>query len=192
MRFLALLKMQSPIGDSNSAVSYGALPFFASIRMTNLGLWGCLRNGLDRSVNLPTCWGGGTRKARDGGANCIKIYGRAWKPAPTTGRRVDAPYKRARGDPLACHSEPIGEESRFAQVYFVRLEILRFAQDDKYNPQFCSIFIFAWLGKGKTVPPDRLFRAVQIRNLLHGFICHGDGDRTAATTVFNHDHNRKG
>ena len=60
------------------------------------------------------------------------------------------------------------------------------------NPQFCSIFIFAWLGKGKTVPPDRLFRSVQIRNLLHGFICHGDGDRTAATAVFNHDHNRKG
>ena len=25
-------------------------------------------NGLDRSANLPTCWGGGTRKARDGGA----------------------------------------------------------------------------------------------------------------------------
>ena len=31
----------------------------------------------------------------------------------------------------ACHSEPFGEESRFAQVYFVLLEILRFAQDDK-------------------------------------------------------------
>ena len=30
-----------------------------------------------------------------------------------------------------CHSEPIGEESRFAQVYFVLLGILRFAQDDK-------------------------------------------------------------
>ena len=72
-------------------------------------------NGLDRSVNLPTCWGrlphsvremsqsdrgrpppsaGGTRKARDGGASHIKIYGRAWKPAPTTGRRVVAPYAR--------------------------------------------------------------------------------------------------
>ena len=51
-------------------------------------------NGLDRSANLPTCWGGGTRKARDGGASHIKIYGRAWKPAPTTGRRVVAPYAR--------------------------------------------------------------------------------------------------
>ena len=29
-----------------------------------------------RSANLPTCWGGGTRKARDGGANHIKIDGR--------------------------------------------------------------------------------------------------------------------
>ena len=69
-------------------------------------------NGLDRSVNLPTCWGrlphsvremsrsdrgrpppsaGGTRKARDVGANHIEIHGRAWKPAPTTGRRVVAP-----------------------------------------------------------------------------------------------------
>ena len=30
---------------------------------------------------------------RDGGGqNHSKIHGRAWKPAPTTGRRVDAPY----------------------------------------------------------------------------------------------------
>ena len=64
----------------------------------------CVGNGLDRSANLPIHWGrlphsvremsrsdrgrpppsaGGTRKARDGGANHIKIYGRAWKPAPT-------------------------------------------------------------------------------------------------------------
>ena len=48
-------------------------------------------NGLDRSANLPTCWGGGTRKARDGGAKYIEIHGRAWNPAPTTGRRVVAP-----------------------------------------------------------------------------------------------------
>ena len=71
----------------------------------------CVGNGLDRSANLPIYWGrlphsvremsrsdrgrpppsaGGTRKARDGGANHIKIYGRAWKPAPTNG----APSRR--------------------------------------------------------------------------------------------------
>ena len=33
--------------------------------------------------------------------------------------------------PPACHSEPLGEESRF--VYFALLEILRFAQDDKWG-----------------------------------------------------------
>ena len=47
-------------------------------------------NGLDRSANLPIHWGGGARKARDGGANYIKINGRARRPAPTTGRRVTA------------------------------------------------------------------------------------------------------
>ncbi len=71
----------------------------------------CVGNGLDRSANLPIYWGrlphsvremsrsdrgrpppsaGDTRKARDGGANHIKIYGRAWKPAPTNG----APSRR--------------------------------------------------------------------------------------------------
>ena len=35
--------------------------------------------------------------------------------------------------PPNCHSEPLGEESRSARVYFVRLEILRFAQDDKWG-----------------------------------------------------------
>ena len=30
-----------------------------------------------------------------------------------------------------CHSEPLGEESRFAYFYFALLAILRFAQDDK-------------------------------------------------------------
>ena len=40
----------------------------------------CVGNGLDRSVNLPIYWGGGTRKARDGGANHIKIYGRPGRP----------------------------------------------------------------------------------------------------------------
>ena len=45
----------------------------------------------------------------------------------------------ARGDPPDCHSEPIGEESRFARVYFLRLEILRFAQDDKYTPHFIAV-----------------------------------------------------
>ena len=33
--------------------------------------------------------------------------------------------------PPNCHSEPIGEESRFVYFYFALLEILRFAQDDK-------------------------------------------------------------
>ena len=72
----------------------------------------CVGNGLDRSANLPIHWGrlphsvremsrsdrgrpppsaGGTRKARDGGENHIKIYGRAWKPAPTNG----APSRRS-------------------------------------------------------------------------------------------------
>ena len=76
----------------------------------------CVGNGLDRSANLPIYWGrlphsvremsrsdrgrpppsaGGTRKARDGGANHIKIYGRAWKPAPTN----RAPSRR----PLRSH-----------------------------------------------------------------------------------------
>ena len=36
-------------------------------------------------------------------------------------------------NPPHCHSEPFGEESRFAQVYCVLLEILRFAQDDKFG-----------------------------------------------------------
>ncbi len=44
-------------------------------------------NGLDRSANLPIYWGGGARKARDGGVKYIKIHGRARRPAPTTGRR---------------------------------------------------------------------------------------------------------
>ena len=50
---------------------------------------------------------------------------------PYNGAPSADPYKRARGDPLACHSEPIGEESRFVYFYFALLEILRFAQDDK-------------------------------------------------------------
>ena len=66
----------------------------------------CVGNGLDRSANLPIYWGrlphsvremsrsdrgrpppsaGGSRKARDGGANHIKIDGRARRPAPTNG-----------------------------------------------------------------------------------------------------------
>ena len=196
----------------------------------------CVGNGLDRSANLPIHWGGGTRKARDGGAkshqnpragehssplqpvgndlsvvpqNYIEIYGRARRPAPTTGRRVVAPYARniffrivacdspvrgnvcynrvgrglapavfapsdegavkcnafdwgrdfsvslppsrlrratslvrgrnngsSRRRPLRthCHSEPLGEESRFVYFNFVLLAILRFAQDDKSPP----------------------------------------------------------
>ena len=48
------------------------------------------------------------------------------------GRRPRRPvYRGGSPCPPDCHSEPLGEESRFAQVYFVLLEILRFAQDDK-------------------------------------------------------------
>ena len=35
--------------------------------------------------------------------------------------------------PPNCHSEPLGEESRFVYFYFALLEILRFAQDDKFG-----------------------------------------------------------
>ena len=72
-------------------------------------------NGQDRSANLPTCWGrlphsvGRCREATEGdrrrqrvarakrvteGQNHSKIRGRAWKPAPTTGRRDADPYAR--------------------------------------------------------------------------------------------------
>ena len=37
--------------------------------------------------------------------------------------------------PPACHSEPIGEESRF-EHFILGFEILRFAQDDKYKSKF--------------------------------------------------------
>ena len=40
--------------------------------------------------------------------------------------------------PPNCHSEPLGEESRFVLFYFVLLEILRFAQDDKLG--FVGVF----------------------------------------------------
>ena len=33
----------------------------------------------------------------------------------------------------ACHSEPIGEESRLVYLYFVLSAILRFAQEDKWG-----------------------------------------------------------
>ena len=55
-----------------------------------------------------------------------RLSGRAYVPAC-----VGVILSRSAKNPPACHSEPTGEESRFAQVYFVRLEILRFAQDDK-------------------------------------------------------------
>ena len=42
--------------------------------------------------------------------------------------------------PPACHSEPIGEESHIGSFYFVLLEILRFAQDDK--SQFLAAVAF--------------------------------------------------
>ena len=78
---------------------------------------------------------------------------------PYNGAPSADPYKRARGDPLACHSEPIGEESRFVYFYFALLEILRFAQDDKFKP------IFVLLNEGNTSPPRKtLFSA---ENAIH-------------------------
>ena len=41
--------------------------------------------------------------------------------------------------PLDCHSEPLGEESRFAH-FILGFEILRFAQDDK--SQFLAAVVF--------------------------------------------------
>ena len=41
-----------------------------------------------------------------------------------------------------CHSEPLGEESHIGSFYFVLLEILRFAQDDKLG------FVFPTVGAG--------------------------------------------
>ena len=45
-------------------------------------------------------------------------------------------------NPPDCHSEPLGEESRFVYFYFVLLEILRFAQDDKLG------FVYPTVGAG--------------------------------------------
>ncbi len=100
-----------------------------------------------RSANLPTCWGGGTRKARDGGVKYIKIYGRVWTPASTTGRRIVAPYNI----PTHIHYSLFIFHYTFISVpplhavilrqqpknlvshllHFALFEILRFAQDDK-------------------------------------------------------------
>ena len=44
--------------------------------------------------------------------------------------RVIGILRRSMKNPPDCHSEPLGEESRFVLFYFVLLEILRFAQDD--------------------------------------------------------------
>ena len=82
-------------------------------------------NGLDRSANLPIYWGGGTRKARDGGASHIKIHGRAWKSAPTTGRRVVAPYARITVYPFRNSQQILRREQAPAlpcKMYFMRVE----------------------------------------------------------------------
>ena len=44
-----------------------------------------------------------------------------------------------------CHTEAFAEESHFGSFYFVLLEILRYAQDDK------SVFvvIILWVGRGQ-------------------------------------------
>ena len=41
--------------------------------------------------------------------------------------------------PRNCHSEPLGEESRFVYFYFALLEILRFAQDDKLGVVYPTV-----------------------------------------------------
>ena len=38
-----------------------------------------------------------------------------------------------------CHSEPLGEESRFVLFYFVLFERLRFAQDDKMGVVYPTV-----------------------------------------------------
>ena len=42
-------------------------------------------------------------------------------------------------NPPDCHSEPLGEESRFAH-FILGFEILHFAQDDK----LWFVFMFVW------------------------------------------------
>ena len=98
-----------------------------------------MRNGQDRSLHTkdhssvgattrrPVCRGGFPRPPvdfdvilRNGQDRSLRVVG-AIHESPT------------------CHSEPTGEESRFAQVYFVLLEILRFAQDDKLG--FVGMFL---------------------------------------------------
>ena len=110
-------------------------------------------NGLDRSVNLPTCWGrlphsvremsrsdrgrpppsaGGTRKARDGGASYIKIYGRAWKPAPTNG----APSRRPlRSNCFLCVGNGL-DRSANLPIYWGRLphSVREMSQSDRGRP----------------------------------------------------------
>ena len=67
-------------------------------------------------------------------------YGTGKLKCERRGRRLGAPFVGANCvRPPACHSEPTGEESRFAQVYFALLEILRFAQDDKLGVAFSTV-----------------------------------------------------
>ena len=98
-------------------------------------------NGLDRSANLPTCRGGGTRKARDGGANYSKIYGRAWKPAPTTGRRDADPYAR-NGMRLPHNPQFVilrdSEGSHIQKKSYLQKLLRRTAQNDKGGGIFKS------------------------------------------------------
>ena len=66
-----------------------------------------------RSANLPTCWGGGTSKARDGGANYIKIHGRARRPAPTNG----APSRRPlRSNVFLCVGNGLDRSVKLYQI----------------------------------------------------------------------------
>ena len=96
----------------------------------------CVGNGLDRSANLPIYWGRlphSVREmsrsdrgrpppsARDGGANHIKIYGRAWKPAyngAPSRRPLRANCFFVRRNGLACSVNTPTHQLHFAMHIF--------------------------------------------------------------------------
>ncbi len=140
-------------------------------------------NGLDRSVNLPTCWGrlphsvremsrsdrgrpppsaGGTRKARDGGASYIKIYGRAWKPAPTNG----APSRRPlRSNCFLCVGNGLDHS-----VKHIKLRgQTQFAPTSREQPLCCSVKLHQNLRAGVETRPYK--RVVETPTPTHEMEC---------------------
>ena len=71
-------------------------------------------------------------------------------------------FRGRRPRPPVCHSEPLGEESRFAYFYFVLLAILRFAQDDKLG------FVGVLTERSMTVPYAQ--NTVYIKKRRTGFL----------------------